>query len=127
VGSPQGIVVIICVARIPVGIGVVVGLAGVADRGAVVGTGHDRAGAVRVCRPIGHIVAIGVRGAGLHAAPRLLTGMWRGLWRLDSRAVGGRRPVELTAALAPHRWRIRERLVVTRWALGSEVMLAERL
>jgi hypothetical protein len=47
--------------------------------------------------------------------------------RLDSRAVGGCRPVELTAALAPHRWRIRERLVVTRWALGSEVMLAERL
>ncbi len=80
----------------------------------------------RVLRP-GGLLALASLTPGSTRPARLLTGMWRGLWRLDPRAVAGCRPVELTAALAPHRWRIRERLLVSRWALGSEVVLAERL
>jgi SAM-dependent methyltransferase len=79
----------------------------------------------RVLRP-GGVLALASLTPGSTAPSRALTGLWRGLWRLDPRAVGGCRPVELQALLAPDRWSVRHRLTVTRWALSSEVVIDER-
>jgi SAM-dependent methyltransferase len=80
----------------------------------------------RALRP-GGLLALASLTPGPTPPARVLTGLWRGLWRIDPRAVGGCRPVELAALLAPERWRTRDRLVVTKWALSSEVLVAERL
>ena len=80
----------------------------------------------RVLRP-GGLLALASLTPGSTPPSRALAGLWKGLWRIDPRAVGGCRPVELAALVAPECWRVRDRLTVTKWALSSEVLVAERL
>jgi len=82
--------------------------------------------AYRALRP-GGLLALASLTPGSTPPSRALAGLWKGLWRIDPRAVGGCRPVELAALVAPERWRVRDQLTVTKWALSSEVLVAERL
>ena len=82
--------------------------------------------AYRALRPRG-LLALASLTPGSTPPSRALAGLWKGLWRIDPRVVGGCRPVELAALIAPERWRVRDRLTVTRSALSSEVLIAERL
>ena len=82
--------------------------------------------AYRALRP-GGLLALASLTPGSTPPSRALAGLWKGLWRIDPRVVGGCRPVELAALIAPERWRVCDRLTVTRSALSSEVLIAERL
>jgi len=82
--------------------------------------------AYRALRP-GGLLALASLTPGSTPPSRALAGLWKGLWRIDPRVVGGCRPVELAALAAPERWRVRDRLTVTKLALSSEVLVAERL
>ena len=82
--------------------------------------------AYRALRP-GGLLTLASLTPGSTPPSRALAGLWKGLWRIDPRVVGGCRPVELAALAAPERWRVRDRLTVTKLALSSEVLVAERL
>jgi SAM-dependent methyltransferase len=98
----------------------VIDLLSPADAAGLLGEAH------RALRP-GGLLALASLTPGSTPPSRVLTSLWRGLWRIDPRAVGGCRPVELGTLLAPEHWRVRDQLLVTKWALSSEVLVAERL
>jgi ubiquinone/menaquinone biosynthesis C-methylase UbiE len=60
-------------------------------------------------------------------AQRVAIGAWRIVHWLRPQLVGGCRPLRLSGFLAPDRWRIRYRAVVSQSAIPSEVLVAERL
>jgi SAM-dependent methyltransferase len=80
----------------------------------------------RILRP-GGLLALASLTPGTTPSGRILTALWRWLWRRDPRLVGGCRPMTLAAHLGPDRWRPVHDLAVTKWALSSEVVVAERL
>lgn len=61
---------------------------------------------------------------GVSGKAALVTKTWTSLWRLRPQLVGGCRPIELLRYVSGDRWAIEQRLVVTSFAVPSEVLLA---
>ncbi len=80
----------------------------------------------RVLAPGGRLGLVGLSwGRGWLGG--LVSRLWNGLHRLDARLVGGCRPILAVDYLAPSRWLIEYRDVVSPWAVSSEVVVARRL
>ena len=61
---------------------------------------------------------------GTTALSRIVAGVWSGIHRLHPALVGGCRPLQAGAFLAPTHWRVEHRRVVTPFGLPSEIVLA---
>ena len=90
-----------------------------ADGRALVAEAH------RVLAPEGRLCLASLT-RGLTTSSRLVTGAWERLWRLRPELVGGCRPVVAGDYLEPGAWTIRHRIVVSSFALSSEVVIATR-
>ncbi len=63
---------------------------------------------------------------GIGPLSRLVMAVWAAVARRRPAWVGGCRPIELAARLAPERWNVEHRSVVTPWGVSSEVVVARR-
>lgn len=80
----------------------------------------------RVLPPGGLLCAAGLTPAERGLA-RLVSRAWKGVWMRRPTLVGGCRPIRLADALAPARWDVRHRCVVTAWGIASEAVVARRV
>jgi SAM-dependent methyltransferase len=79
----------------------------------------------RALRP-GGLLALASLAQGRTAPARLVTALWRAVWRLNPALLGGCRPLALRGLLQPHQWDVRAGMTVTDWFLSSEVCVARR-
>jgi ubiquinone/menaquinone biosynthesis C-methylase UbiE len=79
----------------------------------------------RVLRP-GGALGLASLTSGLTPSSRILTSLWQRLWSVRPWLVGGCRPVRLAELLPTGRWTVQHHETVTRHALASEVLMAER-
>lgn len=80
----------------------------------------------RVLAPGGRLGLVGLSwGRGRLGA--LVSRLWSAIHRLDARLVGGCRPIAALDYLAPSRWQIEYRNVVSPWGVSSEIVVARRL
>ena len=79
-------------------------------------------------RLLGDAGLLGVVGLthGTTATSRLVSRTWEGVSRRWASLLGGCRPIELTELMSESDWRVRHREVVSRFAVPSEVVVAER-
>ena len=61
---------------------------------------------------------------GQSGVPRLVSGLWRGIWRLQPALTGGCRPIQLGARLAGEGWHLSYRHTLRAWGVSSEVIVA---
>ena len=80
----------------------------------------------RVLAPGGRLGLVGLSW-GRGRLGGLVSRLWSALHRLDARLVGGCRPIAALDYLAPSRWQIAYRNVVSPWGVSSEVVVARRL
>lgn len=80
----------------------------------------------RLLAPGGLICLAGLTG-GVTRAGQVVSGAWARLAQRWPALVGGCRPIEFTHLLAPARWRIEAREVITKWGVPSEVVVAVAL
>ena len=57
---------------------------------------------------------------------RLITWIWKRIYALSPRLVGGCRPLQVSALLAAKAWKVEHRRVVCSWGICSEVVIASR-
>ncbi len=63
---------------------------------------------------------------GVTPTTRLVSRAWQALAGRRPSLLGGCRPIELSELLAPGEWRLRDRQVVYRWGVASEVAVADK-
>jgi ubiquinone/menaquinone biosynthesis C-methylase UbiE len=80
----------------------------------------------RVLAPEG-LLCLASLTRGETALSAVVSGLWDRIQRLAPARVGGCRPIRLPALLAPERWRIDYRQVVTMLGVPAEVLVAARL
>lgn len=64
---------------------------------------------------------------GRSCAARAVSCAWERVHRLSPALVGGCRPIELAEEFPANRWKICHRSIVSRWAIASEVVVAEHV
>jgi SAM-dependent methyltransferase len=89
------------------------------DRAAVIGEAH------RLLAPGGRLCLASLT-AGATFLSRIVTALWRAAYAVSPVAVGGCRPVELTACVPGACWNISRREIIVRYGVTSEVLVAER-
>jgi hypothetical protein len=57
---------------------------------------------------------------------RLVTGLWKAVWRLNPALLGGCRPLRLGPLLDGDDWIVLASFPVTDWILSSDVLVARR-
>jgi ubiquinone/menaquinone biosynthesis C-methylase UbiE len=77
----------------------------------------------RVLRRDGLLATAGLT-EGVSPSTRAVSRAWRAIWRRWPELVGGCRPIDAAALLAPDRWEIAHREVVCAWRVCSEVLVA---
>jgi len=82
--------------------------------------------AQRVLMP-GGLLGIASLTHGERGLPRAMSRLWQRIHQLRPALVGGCRPIELGPYLSGGGWRVRQRSVVTPYAIASEVVVAERV
>lgn len=78
----------------------------------------------RVLRPGGRLCLASLT-EGRRGVARWVTALWRGVYGLNPRWVGGCRPIRLLDRLPGDRWRLLHHEVVSAWGISSEVVVAE--
>jgi ubiquinone/menaquinone biosynthesis C-methylase UbiE len=78
--------------------------------------------AARLLSPSGLLCLVSLTH-GVSGKSALVTKTWTSIWRSYPQAVGGCRPIELLCFVGGDRWAIEQRLVVTSFAVPSEVLL----
>src|ERR671910_1215859 len=63
---------------------------------------------------------------GVTRATQLVSKAWGAVAKRRPSLLGGCRPIELTELLAPDAWRLRDREVIARWGISSEVVVAAK-
>ena len=58
---------------------------------------------------------------------KIVSATWETVHRLNSKLVGGCRPIELHDFLGQDRWLVQHHEVVSAWGITSEVLVASRL
>jgi ubiquinone/menaquinone biosynthesis C-methylase UbiE len=79
----------------------------------------------RVLRP-GGVLAVASLAPGSTPPARLVTLLWKRVWRLNPALLGGCRPLALEGLLDPEHWSVTAHFPVTDWFLSSEVLVARR-
>jgi ubiquinone/menaquinone biosynthesis C-methylase UbiE len=80
----------------------------------------------RVLLPGGRVcIASLTRGVDLRS--RIVSSVWRSVFRLRPALVGGCRPIRLDSFVDPREWRVLHRGVVTPFGVPSEVLILERV
>lgn len=79
----------------------------------------------RVLQPGGRLCVVSLT-EGTSPLSRIVVALWKALFRIHPRLLGGCRPLALTGFLSTPRWRLLHRSVVTPYGLPSEVVVAER-
>lgn len=74
----------------------------------------------------GGLVCLASLTYGRSPGARLVTRLWRGIFALNPRLVGGCRPVRLRHHLPERHWDVRRHAVIETWAIASEVVVAAR-
>ena len=77
----------------------------------------------RVLADKGKLCAV-VSTEGVNVASRMLTPLWKRVYALSPRLVGGCRPLHLASLLDSSRWRIERRETMSSWGISSEVVVA---
>jgi SAM-dependent methyltransferase len=79
----------------------------------------------RVLRPGGMLVMASL-APGRTPPARLVTGLWKAVWRLNPALLGGCRPLRLGPLLDGDDWIVLASFPVTDWFLSSDVLVARR-
>lgn len=76
--------------------------------------------------PPGGALAVASLAPGDTPPARLVTLLWRRVWRANPALLGGCRPLALGGLLGPEHWSVTAHFPVTDWFLSSEVLVARR-
>lgn len=79
--------------------------------------------AQRILTPQGKLCLVSLT-CGRGMIPRLVTGLWKTLFRLSASLVGGCRPLSLQPMLDPQHWVIEYHQVITQFGVPSEILIA---
>lgn len=77
----------------------------------------------RLLRPNGTLCVV-TSTEGVTAISRVVTAIWKGVYALDPRLIGGCRPLRLSILLDAAAWKMQHTQVVCSWGICSEVVIA---
>ena len=58
---------------------------------------------------------------------KLVSGLWRWVFYLSPKRVGGCRPIRINEYLSPHQWQVQHHGIVSSFGISSEIMVARRV
>jgi ubiquinone/menaquinone biosynthesis C-methylase UbiE len=79
----------------------------------------------RILKPGGRLCLVSL-SQGIGAWGRIVTGVWKALYRTNPQIVGGCRPIELLEYITNDRWRIIYHNTVVSFGISSEIVIASR-
>jgi ubiquinone/menaquinone biosynthesis C-methylase UbiE len=87
---------------------------------AVIGEAH------RVLKA-GGLLVLASLSYGERIFPRLITTVWKAVYRINPRLVGGCRPLELSDYLLSNEWKIKSNQKLSQFGITSEILVAEKV
>jgi SAM-dependent methyltransferase len=81
--------------------------------------------AFRILEPGGRLCSVSL-SPGRRFPSALVSRLWKSIWNVSPRIVGGCRPIELSASLDEDRWEPPERRTVQPWGVPSEIVVARK-